>query len=191
MLTTLFVLAAGSAFRFDADFVEGCSCKDACSFEITGKIPGCQGAGFYVFRAGSFGGRSLAGGKVAFAAGPSGWVRLYYDGPTVAVRETARDFIVAALADWGKPERVAWAPITVAGLGGNYIAQVADGKILQLTTEASVPPFVHRGIFNRKLHPEIMQGRTLSCAFRDGKRKLGFAGTNGFFNPGVRVSGKL
>jgi hypothetical protein len=184
------LLLPPAAFNFKGVFVEGCSCKTACSFEMTGKIPGCNGAGFFTFERGTYGGRSLAGGKVAFVAGSTGWVRLYFDGPTQAVRQASRDFITSALADWGKPESIQWAPIQVVSRNAYYVAQIADGRVLDLQTEPATPALTHKGIFNSKLHPEIMQASTLKCTFRDGARKLSFAQSNAFFHPSVKAMGK-
>jgi hypothetical protein len=187
------LIAAKTSYAFTGMYVEGCSCQNACTFELTGKNPGCKAVGFFQFASGKFGGRSLAGGKVAYAAGSNGWVRLYYDGPSEAVRSASRDFIVAALKDWGKPEAVLPRSISIAGWNGTYIAQIDDGKVMQLETEPvmatnSDQPITYRHIFNSAMHPTIMQAHTTACRFADGERKLSFGPSNGFFNTSIHAS---
>ncbi|HSI72041.1 MAG TPA: hypothetical protein VK934_02595 [Fimbriimonas sp.] len=188
------VLGPASQYSFTGPFVEGCSCGSACSFEISGKLPGCKAVGFFAFDDGTYQGRSLRGGKVAFAAGSTGWLRLYYDGPSSSVRQASRDFIKAALADWGNPEAVEHREITVAGSKGFYIAQVADGKIMELQTEpvmADARPIEYKNIFNKALHPNIMQAKTTLGRFHEGNRAFQLQGTNAFFYDKVRAAGKL
>lgn len=194
-LLALFVLGAPGEkpFAFKGVFFEGCTCQNACAFELKGEMPGCNGVGFYGFDTGEFAGKSLKGTRVAFVAGSAGWLRLYYDGPANN-RAAAKSFISSALRDWGKPEAVEYRPIKILREADTFTGSIDRGKTLKLIIQDAKEggePIVHKDIFNKLLHPEIMQARTKRCMFSTGKRKLDFKDTNGFFHPSLNVSGKL
>jgi hypothetical protein len=185
------LLLSPQPFSFTGEFFEGCSCKQACAFELTGKTTACNAAGFYAFKEGRYGGESFSGTEVAFVAGASGWIQLFVDGPTVRKRETAKRFISAALKSWGKPEAIEILPIDLAHKENSLGGEIMHGSTLTLEVRRKKGDEVHSGIFNKLLHPTIIQGSTVICRFKGAKHKFTFQDSNGFYNTSLKVSGRV
>jgi len=145
---------------------------------------------FYRFDSGSYKGMDLAGTKMAFAGGRTGWLRIYFDGPTHEAREAVRQFALQALKDYGKLERVAAAKISVERSIGTYQATI-DGIATFRTTKLANAPKSYSHIFNATLHPMIFQAETRSCTFADGTRHFKLKNSNSFFNSKLDVAGKV
>lgn len=190
-------LAGEARFSFKGMFVEGCSCANACAFELTGASPGCSAAGAFSFTSGKYKGASIAGTRVAFVAGSDGWIRIYADGSNRQHREAATRFITDALKGWGKPEKIAVQPISITGKKGTYTTKIGKGgSILELISQPSISTgqssaLSYSNIFNSTLHPVIKQGKTVTCRFNDAGREMRFSGTNGFFHDALSVKGLL
>ncbi|MBI5707766.1 MAG: hypothetical protein HZC36_12350 [Armatimonadetes bacterium] len=187
--------AADTRFSFHGIFVEGCSCKDACQYELKGAFTKCDAIGAYSFTKGIYGGKSFTGTRVAFASGGTGWVDLYVDGPDIASRQVAADFMSRALKGWGKVSKPVFASVSLTGFDGNYIVNAAGGALRLFCSPAKkkgvrgIPVF--ENVFNKNLHRKLYQSVTESASYESGGRKIQLQGTNGFFNPVLKETGKL
>ena len=185
--------AGKSAFKVSGMYFEGCSCAGPCPCELTGVTMGCQGVGLFTFNAGStFNGQSLAGVKTAYAVAPGSWVTVYVDAPA-AKRAAAAAFMKAALAGFGPIESVTNTSISITGSNGAYSGTV--GKVMTIKTVAVLgldgkTPLTYSNIKD-PVHPVIMQGKTVSCTYKDGKHKFDLKDTNAYFNTHITSSGKL
>lgn len=200
MLSTvscLLALMPGPAkysYTFDAQFVEGCSCKDICVTEITGRDAGCHGIGAMRFRRGTYNGKDFSGSTVAWAWDSGKWVRLYVDAPS-SKRAAATDFMKAILADWGKLEGVSASSVKISRAGKGYTAVIDGGKEGAITI---VPVFGRDGAtavthtnLTSPLHSILNQGETKSASFRNPAHAFKLDKTNGFYNPSTRMAGKI
>lgn len=187
--------APDTRFSFQGLFVEGCSCKDACQYELKGTFTKCDAIGAYAFTKGTFGGRSFSGTKVAFASGGTGWVDIYVDGPDDASKKVAADFMSQALKGWGKVSKPVFATVSLTGFDGNYILNAAGGALQLRCSPArrkgvrGIPVF--ENLFNKNLHKKLFQSVTEGASYSSGGRAIQLQGTNGFFNPVLKETGKL
>jgi hypothetical protein len=184
------VCAAKLPYTFRASFVEGCSCKDICVTEITGRDAGCHGVGAMHFERGNYGGKSFSGTSAAWAWDSGKWVRLYVEGPS-AQRQVLTAFMKAMLADWGKLESVSAARIDVKKQPNGFSATLpalriivrpvlgGDGKSAVVHTNLTSP-----------FHSTLMQGETVHAAFT-AEHPFTLDKTNGFYNPRYGMSGKI
>lgn len=187
--------AAKKAFQAAGTFVEGCSCSAPCPCELVGVKMGCEGVGALAFTGGKYDGVDLAGAKVAYATVPGTWVRLYVDAKDAKQKAAAKAFATAIYSAFGKIEATKDAKIAIGGAGGKYTTTVDGGKVFKLTTEPVLggdkkTPLVYSNI-NDPLHSTVMQGKTISCTFKDGNRSFTIKGTNSYFNPGFKSSGNI
>lgn len=190
-----FALALATAklpYRFDAQFVECCSCKDTCVSEITGRDVGCHGMGALSVAKGTYGGRDISGTSVAFAWDSGKWVRIYVDA-SESKRAAAISLIKAALADWGKLLEVRPASIRISATAGNYGFWVDGGRTMTVTVKPVLGgnglPVTHTNL-SSPLHSTLMQGETVSAGFW-GPNAFELKGTNGFFNMKTVMRGNL
>src|SRR5207247_7283615 len=107
-------------FTVAGTFVEGCSCSAPCPCQLTGVAHGCNGVGAMTLTSGKYRGVRLAGARIAYAAVPGEWVRLYVDARTPRQQEAATAFARAVYTSFGKIEAVKPAHIAIAGQHGKY-----------------------------------------------------------------------
>lgn len=191
-LALLTVIAAKAPYSFDATFVEGCSCKDVCVTEITGKDAGCHGIGLMEFRKGTYAGKDFSGAKVGWAWDSGKWVQIYIDAPA-AKRAAAEAFMKAALADWGALELIKPAKITIKKEKAGFYGLIDDGAIAKIRVQPVFGGDGKTAVTHTNLtspfHSTLMQGETLSAAFPPHGFEL--VKTNGFFNASDKMKGKL
>jgi len=183
-------------FQFEGKFVEGCTCKQICQFEITGADTKCSAIGAYEFSKGTYGGKSIAGTRVAFAVSPKGWLHLYVDGGDAGRRMTVVEMFKVALKDWGKLQPVEHKAVAISGKDGRYVTKVDGGRIMVLQSEPVTYPghaeaITYGHLFDNTLHKAISQARTITGTFHDGKHSFSFQGSNGFFNANLKEKGIL
>lgn len=183
-------------YRVVGTTMEGCSCNIPCpcAMKEGGFRHGCQGVGAMMLTSGTYKGADLTGAKIAFAAVPGNWVRLYIDAKEPQ-REAATAFAKAAFSGFGKIEAAEKASIDLAGQGGRYTLTVDRGKIMRLTTEPVLggdksTPITHTNTYI-PWSPTLMQGRTVKGTFRDGDRSFSLEGGNSYFNDRMDSSGKI
>ena len=140
-------------------------------------------------------GTNLAGAKLAYAAVPGEWVRVYVDAANPAQREAATALGRAIFGPFGKIEEVKPAKIELSGMEGRYTLSVDSGNIMQLTTEPVLggdnrtPISIHN--IHDPLHPTVMQGKTITGSFHDGDHSFTLKDSNSYFNDRVRSKGKI
>lgn len=198
MAIILVVLASSGAsaagkWNVSGYYVEGCSCMGVCPCELTGLKNGCEGVGAYMLTSGSYQGGSLSGAKVFYAAAPGQWVRLYIDAKDPKVNKATREFASAFFSSMGKIEDVKDARIAFTGKDGNYTVSVDDGATALLKTEPVLggdkkTPIAHTNIKD-PLNPTVMQGKTISCSYKDGEKTISLEGSNSYFNQSMKSSG--
>jgi hypothetical protein len=181
--------------RFDGMYVEGCSCHPPCPCEITGLEEGCQGVGGFSITRGTFEGKDLSGVKFAYATAPGSWVTCYVDAPTQAKKAAGTALVKAAFGGWGKMGPVKAAHIGIQGSGGTYKLTVDGGSIMSLKTGPypgldKSRPITYSNI-NSVMHPVVMQAKTITCDFHDGDKTFNLKDSNAYYNPAIRVKGKL
>jgi len=182
------------AFNVKGTFVEGCSCHAPCACQLTGLEMGCLGVGVMNLTSGSYAGASLAGAKIAYAAAPGEWVRLYIDAKTPGQRKAAEAFGRAVYNAFGPIEAVKNAKIGLAGSNGKYMATVDGGAIMSLTTTPvfggdKKTPLTYANI-NDPIHPTVMQGKTVRGSFKDGDRDFTLSDSNSYFAK-INKKGKI
>jgi hypothetical protein len=182
-------------FTATGTFVEGCSCSAPCPCELVGVAHGCLGGGAMALTGGSYQGKSLSGAKIAYAAQPGEWVRLYVDAPNPQQRAAAEAFGRAVYSAFGKIEAVKPAHIQLTGSGGHYTVSVDNGKIMQLATTPVIggngrTPIVIQNIHDA-VNPTVMQGKTVSGTYKDGNRSFTLKDSNSYFNDRMRGKGKI
>lgn len=189
--------AAEAAAEYQAvgTFIDGCSCSVPCMCDLGGTPHGCQGVGVMAFTSGTFKGVDLAGAKVAYATQPGSWVRFYVDSKSPKQEEAATALAKGVFKEFGKVESVKKASVALTGKAGHYTLSVDGGKILELTTEPVLggdkkTPLTHGNVFN-PLSPTVMQGKTVKATFHDGERSFTLGGSNAYFNPAAKSSGKV
>jgi hypothetical protein len=196
LLTALIVVATLPAklpYRFEASFIESCSCRDICVTEITGRDAGCHGVGAIRFKNGSYGGRDLSGTAGAFAFDSGKWVSIYVDAPA-AKRAGVTAFMKAALADWGKLEEVRFASVRLNGGGSVHSLLVDKGQTAAIEMRSVLggdgkTAVAHTNLTS-PLHSSLMQGATTS-AHVGGAHAFKLTGSNGFFNDRCVMNGSL
>lgn len=183
-------------YMLTGQYVEGCSCMGVCPCEFTGLKMGCEGVGAMRVLSGSYNGQDIGGTSIAYATTPGKWVRLYVDASgSPSHRAAAISFARSVYADWGKIESVAPAKVAISGSAGNYIVVVNGGKTMRLKTVPvmgadKTTPLTHANV-NDPLNHTLMQGKTVSCTYRDGRRSMSLSGTNSFFNSHMNSQGKI
>jgi hypothetical protein len=200
LLMTIIPLAAWAAgakapYRASGLYVEGCSCMGVCPCELTGLESGCQGVGAMRLSSGTYSGTNLAGAKIAYAAVPGTWVRLYVNGKNARQANAAAAFARATFSPMGKIESVRQVPIRITGSGGKYSVAVDNGRVMTFTTAPVIggdkrTPIAHTNVKNPMVHT-FYQGKTLSAAYHDGNRSFDLKGTNSYFNDRVMSSGRI
>jgi hypothetical protein len=187
---------AGGKWNAQGVFVEGCSCMGVCPCEQTGVKDGCEGVGAISLGAGSsYNGVDLSGTKIVYATSIGQWIRFYVDAGDAAKSKAAGEFASAYYAGFGKIETVKDAKVDFAGTGGKYTVQVDGGNTMKFVTEPVLggdgkTPISHSNT-KSSLNPTVMQGRTVSASYKDGERSLTLEGSNSYFNPKMKSSGKL
>jgi hypothetical protein len=175
--------------------VEGCSCMGVCPCEMTGVMDGCQGFGAIVLDSGTYNGTDVSGAKMAYAGVIGKWIRVYVQpksaGQDAAVKAFARSWYSA----FGKVESVRDARLQMDGTGGRYTVMVDGGKIAKFTTVPVIggdkkTPIVHTNV-NDPIIKTMMQGKTVSGSYHDGKRAFTLKGSNSYFNSHIRASGVI
>jgi len=188
------IASSGKSFEFTGEYVEGCSCMGICPCELTGVAMGCEGVGAFHASKASYNGMDISGFKAAYALEPGKWVVLYIDAPDGKF-DTASAFMKGALAAFGPVEAVKKAKIDISGNGGAFTATVDGGNTMTLTTVPilggdSKTPLVYNNIHDA-LHPTIMQGKTIDCAYKDGDHSFSLKGSNAYFNDHIRSHGEF
>jgi hypothetical protein len=172
------------AYSFDGVFLEGCSCKDVCVTEITGKDAGCHGMGAIDFKKGKFDGADFSGTRVAFAWDSAKWVRIYVDAPDEK-RKALTDFMTTMLADWGSLEGVTPAKITVSKASGHLGFSVNDGTVLSMDLKPVLGADGINGVEHTNLaspfHRSLTQAVTTNAALSDAHPFV-LQDTNAFYN---------
>jgi hypothetical protein len=187
---------AGGKWAAQGIFVEGCSCMGVCPCEQTGAKDGCEGVGAMSFGAGSnYNGVDLSGTKIVYATSIGQWIRFYVDAADAAKSKAAGEFASAYYAGFGKVESVKDAKVDLAGTGGKYTVTVDGGNTMKFVTEPVLggdgkTPISHANT-KSLLNPTVLQGRTVSASYKDGERSLTLEGSNSYFNPKMKSSGKL
>lgn len=186
---------AGGKWSVSGTFVEGCSCMGVCPCELTGLKDGCDGVGALMVTSGNYQGVDLSGSKIVYASTPGQWVRLYVETKDSKQNHAARDFASAYFSGFGKVEDVKDAKIDISGKEGKYTVSVDNGAIMNLQTEPVLggdqkTPITHTNT-QSKLNPTVMQGKTISGSYKDGERSFTLEGSNSYFNPHVKSSGKF
>jgi hypothetical protein len=195
MLTSLVCLLVSAPtakpYSFDAMFLEGCSCKDICVTEITGRDAGCHGLGAMSFRKASYGGKDFSGTKAFFAFQSGKWVRIYVDAPTNK-RPALTEFMKAALRDWGKLEGVFPSQITVRKAEGRYFASSNKSPTLEIkpVTGGDGKTAVAHTNLTSPLHSTLTQGETVLGTLASPHR-FNIQKTSGFYNWTCRMRGTL
>src|SRR5690349_19446190 len=82
--------AAKKPYQAAGTFVEGCSCSAPCPCELVGLKMGCEGVGFLALTGGKYDNIDLTGAKIAYAAAPGTWVRLYVDAKDAKQKAAAK-----------------------------------------------------------------------------------------------------
>jgi hypothetical protein len=187
--------AAKQAYTASGVFVEGCSCSAPCPCELVDVKKGCEGVGAMTLTSGSYMGTDLAGTKIAYATGPGEWVRLYVDPKNPSQAKAAEAFAKAVYSAFGPIEAVKQAPIAISGKGGRYTLTVDGGKIMKLTTEPVLGGNKRTPIMisntQDPLHPDVMQGKTVSGSYKDEKHSFELKGSNSYFTDRMKSSGKI
>jgi hypothetical protein len=188
--------AEGRPYSFDALFVEGCSCSNVCVTEITGFDAKCHGLAGMRFDKGRFEGHNMSGARAAWVFAP-GKVLLYIDAPEAKFGPT-KDFLTAALADWGQLVQTKSAHIDVAERAGQCVVTVDAGKTGSLAVSAVTGknglPVEHSHLASL-FHDSLYQGQTTSASYgTPGSEDTTIAaftlkGTNGFFYPHCHMKG--
>jgi hypothetical protein len=176
-------------------FVEGCSCSAPCPCQLTGVKHGCEGVGAMTLTSGSYMGVDLTGAKIAYAAVPGTWVRLYVSTPKPSQRKAAEAFARAVYTPFGAIEAVKIAPIAISGQNGRYTVMVNGGKTMKLTTQPVLggdkrTPITISNIHD-PLHPTVMQGKTIECTYEDGERSFTIKDSNSYFTNKMKSRGSI
>lgn len=176
-------------------FIEACTCAGTCTFETTGKLPGCSAIGAYRIDAGSYAGASIAASRVAFVVTGSGDVFAYFDtgldANSSAVASLARDLF----SPMGTLRAVQPARITLGGREGRYRLEIGEGKSAELSIEPmrggdGKSPVKMQNVFGDP-YDVLFQARAIRGAFK----KPGFAfelkGTSAFYVDRLRIDKRL
>lgn len=185
---------AKAPFAFDAAFVEGCSCKEVCVTEITGKDAGCHGLGGISFKNATYGGRDFSGTRTAFVWDSGKWVRIYIDAPSAAKREAVTAYMKAVLTDWAPEVTIENAKVAVTSSGGQGTVTINGGQVGKITVKPVMggdgkTPVVHDNL-SSPMHTTLFQGQTTSATFA-GPNGFSLDATNGFLNLRYRMKGKI
>jgi hypothetical protein len=198
MLTSVALLAlitpTKHPYSFNALFLEGCSCKDICVTEITGRDAGCHGIAAMQFRTGSYAGRDFSGARAAWAWDSGKWVRIYIDAPE-SKRAALSEFLKAMLADWGKLEGINPTTIKIVKQGKGFAATIAGNKEAAIQVS---PVFgadgktavVHTNLTS-PLHSTLMQGETSLASYLNAAHPFKLQKTNAFYHPASHMKGKI
>jgi hypothetical protein len=178
-------------YSFHASFVEGCSCKDICVTEITGRDAGCHGVAAMRFEQGAYAGRSFAGTSAAWAWDSGKWVRLYLDAPS-GKRQVLATFMKAMLADWGKLESVSSSNISLTA-SANFCSAKSQDLSIRVTPifgGDGKTAVVHTNLTS-PFHTMLMQGETAHAEYLHADHDFVLDKTNGFYNPNCVMRGKI
>jgi hypothetical protein len=187
------MLPAKHSYHFTAKFIEGCSCKDVCVTEITGRDAGCHGLGALQFSKGSYDGKDISGTSASFAWDSGKWVDLVIDAPA-GKRDAVTNLMKAFLADWGKLEPVRSGSVRIWTASSSFNLAVNKGKSMSLAVK---PVFggdgktavVHANLTS-PMHSTLMQGLATSAQFGSG-HPFTLKGTNAFYNMHCVMKGKI
>ena len=186
---------AGEAYSVKGTFVEGCDCFTVCPCELTGFETGCQTMGAMSLSGGSYLDTDMSGVKIAFAATPGEWVRIYLDAKNDKQKHAATQFMKGVYGAFGTIEAITVTNIDVSGNEGRYTVKVNDGSIMHLETVPVLggdnkTPIVHSNTRN-KLNSVFMQGKIISARYSDRGRAFELSGTNSYFNPQMDSAGSI
>lgn len=182
-------------FTMKGSYVEGCSCMGVCPCELTGLMNGCLGLGAVTVTSGTYMGKDLSGARIAYAVAPGSWVRVYTQPKSKGQSAAVQAFARAVYSGFGKIESVRDANVQMTGSGGKYVVKVDGGKVASFTTVPVLggdnrTPIVHSNIKDPLYHT-VMQGKTVSGMYHDGKRSFTLKGSNSYFNNRIDAKGTL
>ncbi len=190
-----FSFAAPKPYQFEGTYVEGCACPVACVCDINGAMAkGCNVVGAMLISHGAYGGKSLSGCQVSYIAS-SGWVKVFYHVPKKSQVGALNDWVKAYFSGFGKVESFEPAKIALKGTGGSYTLTVNDGATASVQTKPVVggdgkTPVVYSN-YPDPMIPVIMQGRTVTGAYKASAGGFQLKDSNAFFNPHWKTSGKI
>lgn len=175
--------------------MEGCACPVACSCDLNGAMAkGCSVIGAMLISKGAYGSGDLSGCDVSYIA-KDGWVKLYYSAPNKSQVGALNDWANAYFSGFGTVKSFEPAKIAVMGVNGSYTLSVNDGA----TAEVSVAPIlggdgkkpIVYSNYADPMIPVIMQGKTISGAYKGSDGAFELKDSNAFFNPNWKTSGKI
>lgn len=187
------LVAPKHSYQYVASFIEGCSCKDICVTEITGRDAGCHGVGGIQFKSGKFDGKDISGTAAAFAWDSGKWVDLTVDASDSKL-EAVTSLMKSFLADWGKLETVRRGQVLLASSEQVTSLVVNKGHSSTLVVKPVYGakgkyPVVHSNLAS-PIHSTLMQGVTTSCEYLD-VHQFTLKNTNGFYNSHFAMKGKI
>jgi hypothetical protein len=188
-------VATTDTYSIHGVFVDGSSCEAPCPYELTGLPHNCQTIGAMLISSGAYQNRDLSGARIAYAAVPGQWIKIYVDGRDREQKDSAAAFARDVLKNYGPVRGVADAKIELMGKGGDFMVTVDEGRTMALTTEPVIGgdgrnPIAY-GNTKNPLNPVFYQGRTVRGQYADGDVAFTLKGTNACFNENMMGSGRI